>query len=66
MSGYAEFAHDQDIERSLQSLGDLETDRHAASGQGEHQHVIAPGVGAELRRQEPAGFNAMTKASNHA
>src|SRR5256885_4916617 len=38
-----ELAHDEDVERRAERLGDLEGHRHAAPRQREHDDVIAPG-----------------------
>ncbi len=39
LSGHAQFADDEDIQWSVERLGDFERDRHAASWERQHDHV---------------------------
>jgi hypothetical protein len=48
---YAEFAHHEDIQWSMQRTRHLERNRDAATRQRQHQHVLAAGECLQLGRQ---------------
>ncbi|NIA00986.1 hypothetical protein [Massilia sp. CCM 8734] len=63
MAWQAELAHEQDVERKAERLGDGEADRNAAARQGQHQRVGASGVVGQRQRQELAGLHAVFEVS---
>ena len=44
VTGNAQLADDEDVERCLERVGDLECDRHTATRQRQDEHVMAIGV----------------------
>ena len=60
-----ELAHDKDVHRRMEALGDRVGDRDAAPGQGEHEDIGAVCVCEQLSRQEPAGLGPVPKVSAH-
>lgn len=61
MPGHAELAHDEYVERRIEGARHLESDRHPAARQGEHQRVAPSGVAAKLTRELPARFPAVAE-----
>jgi hypothetical protein len=53
--GHAQLANEEHVERGVERTGDLERDRHAATRQAEHDHVVAAGVLAEPLGELAAG-----------
>ena len=64
LPGHAELPHDEHLQRSVESDGDLEGHGHAATGQTEHHRIgeVAPG---QLLAQRSAGGAAVGEGGWH-
>src|SRR5207248_6381671 len=63
---YAQFTHDEHIERCAQALCHFISNWNAAARQAEHNDVVEAGIFLELLRQLPASFCSIWKTSLHA
>ena len=61
----SKLAHDEDVERGPEPLGDLEGDRHPASGEREHQDVWTAGQPLEPLGQHPSGLEPVSVGALH-
>jgi hypothetical protein len=61
MAGHPEFAHDENIQRSIQGPGDFVPNRDATSRQGKYNHITAIGVLTQLFGQQPTCFCSISK-----
>jgi hypothetical protein len=61
----AQLAYQHQVQRRMQSLRDLESDGHAAAGQGQHDHVVALDPRRQLLRQMPSGIVPVVKPGRH-
>src|SRR5882672_1874305 len=62
---HPDLADQHDVERGVESLGDLKTDRHAAARQGEHNRFLLPQLlqlrGKLAARRSPIGKHGSTE-----
>src|SRR5262249_4277118 len=65
VTGYAEFADNENVEGNAKGLGDLEGHRHAAAREREHDNAWLTGVMSELVRQYFAGLGPVLIAVDH-
>jgi len=65
VAGQSQLANDEDVERRVESHGNLERDRNASSRQTENQHVVPARIGLQPGRQLAAGFGAVLKSFSH-
>jgi hypothetical protein len=65
-SGYAEFAHDENVERCAQTFRHFISNRNAAPRQTKHDHIVTPCIFVEPLRQLPASFCSVWKRAFHA
>jgi hypothetical protein len=56
MSGKTQLSDQKDVERRIERLGHLESDRHTAARQRQHDYVVSAGILPQLRRQLDARF----------
>src|SRR5439155_15142446 len=63
VTGNAELAHEEDIQRRLELASDLEGNRHAPARKAQHYDVVPTAVSAQALRQEPPGLDPVAKAS---
>ena len=61
MARHAELPHEEDVERSVERLGDLERNRDAAPREAENEDVRPHGVAAQLAGKHAAGLTAVAK-----
>ncbi len=60
--GHSQLADDEDIERRLECPGHFKGHRHAATRQGQHQHVRAAGVLDQPRGESSAGLGTISES----
>jgi hypothetical protein len=64
VAGHTELADEEDIQRGVQGMGELERDRHTAAGKPQHDHVLTSRVLAQTLCQEPAGLGPVAERRN--
>jgi hypothetical protein len=65
LTGQADLAHDDYVERPVERARNLVSDRHAAARQREHERVTLRHDPCELRRKRATGLVAVVKPSRH-
>src|SRR5919106_2477740 len=63
IAGHAQLAHDEHVQGRIERAGHFVSHGHAATGQGQDEHVGPIGVMRELLSEQPTGFAAIAKES---
>jgi hypothetical protein len=64
MTGHAQLAHDEHIERRAELARHLRGDGHATARKTEHDHVGAPGIRAQRIGEDAPGVLTIAKAAH--
>src|ERR1051325_1498071 len=62
VAGKAQLAHEENIQRRTECLGDFVADRNAAAGQGENNNILAPAKFSQLVAEQTPRIAPVKKA----